>query len=68
MNRCVIHKPVEQLFIEIHRQLPHFLKPRNESAENVILDFLPLPLFLQAVLPALKGGVLVYIPVILFLR
>ncbi len=66
MDCCVIHKSVEQLLIEIHRQLPHFLKPRNESAENVILDFLPLPFFLQAVLPALQGGIPACISVILF--
>ena len=66
MDRCVIHKPVEQLLIEIHRQLHRLAKPRKETAENVILDFLPLPLFFQAVHPALKGGVPAGIPVILF--
>ena len=66
MDRCIIHKPVEQLLIEIHRQLPHFLKSRNESVKNVILYFLPLPLFLQAIHPALKGGIAAGIPVILF--
>ncbi len=43
MYRCVIHQPVEQLPAEIHRQLPHFLKPRKETAEKVVLDFPPLP-------------------------
>lgn len=55
--RCVIHKPVEQLLVEIHRQLLRFAKPRKEAAKNVIQDFLPLPLFSQAVHPALKCGV-----------
>ena len=55
--RRVLHKPVEQLLVEIHRQLRRFAKPRNETAENIILDFLPLPFLLQAVLPALQGGV-----------
>ena len=35
----------------------YFHFPRNETAENIILDFLPLPFLLQAVLPALQGGV-----------
>ena len=56
IDRCVIHKPVEQLLIEIHRQLPHFLKPRNESAEKVMLDFPPLLFLFQAVHSALQGG------------
>lgn len=57
IDRCVIHKPVEQLLIEIHRQLLRFAKPRKKAAENVILDFLPLPLFFQAVHPAFQSGV-----------
>lgn len=63
---CVIHRPVEQLLVEIHRQLPRLAEPREEAAENVVLDFLPLPLFFQTVHPALKGGVPAGIPVILF--
>jgi len=43
MHRCKIHHPVEQLPAEIHRQLPHLLKPRKEAAEKVVLDFPPLP-------------------------
>lgn len=39
IDRCVIHKPVEQLLVEIHRQLLRLTKPRKEPAENVILDF-----------------------------
>lgn len=66
IDRYVIHKPVEQLPVEIHRQLLRLAKPRNESAENVILDFLPLPLFFQAVHPALQSCVAAGIPVILF--
>ena len=66
IDRRVIHKPVEQLLIEIHRQFPRLAESRKEATENVILDFLPLPLFFQAVHPALKGGVPAGIPVILF--
>lgn len=65
IDRCEIHKPVEPLLVEIHRQLHLFAKPRNETAENVILDFLPLPLFFQAVLPALQSGIPAGITVIL---
>ena len=35
IDRCVIHKPVEQLLVEIHRQFFHFAKPRKEAAEKV---------------------------------
>ena len=45
IDRCVIHKPVKQLTIEIHRQIFCFAKFCREPAENVILDFLPLLLF-----------------------
>ena len=38
IDRCIIHKPVEQLLIEIHWQLHRLAKPRKEAAENVILD------------------------------
>lgn len=63
---CEIHKPVEPLLVEIHRQLHRFAKPRKETAKNVILDFLSLPLFFQAVHPTLKGGIPAGIPVIPF--
>ena len=66
IDRCVIHKPMEQLLIEVHRQFLRFVKPRKEAAENVILNFLPLPLFFQAVHPALQSSVPTGIPVILF--
>ena len=49
INCCVIHKPVEHLLVKIHRQFSRLAKPRKESAENVIMDFLPFPLFFQAV-------------------
>ena len=66
IDRCVIHKPVEQLPVEIRRQHPHFAKFCKESTENVILDFLRLPLFFHAVHPDLNGGVPASIPVIFF--
>ena len=66
IDRCVIHKPVEQLLVEVHWQLLRFAKPRKEAAEKVILNFLPLPLFSQAIHPALKCGVPTGIPFILF--
>lgn len=66
IDRRILHKPVEQLLVEIHRQFHRFAKPRNETAENIILDFLPLPFLLQVVLPALQGGVPAGVPVILF--
>ena len=47
IDRCVIHKPVEQLLIEIHRQLLRLAKPRKEATEKVILNSFPLPLFFQ---------------------
>ncbi len=47
IDRCVIHKPVEQLLVKIHRQLFRFAKPRKEAAEKVILDSFPLPLLYQ---------------------
>lgn len=40
INHCIIHKPIEQLSIEIHRRLPRSSKPCKEAVENVILDFL----------------------------
>ena len=66
IDRCIIYKPVEQLLIKIHRQIFRPAKPRKETAENVILDFLPLPLFFQAVHPALQSSIPAGIPVILF--
>ena len=66
IDRCAIHKPVEQLPVEIHRQPFRFTKPCKETAEKVILDLLPLPLFSQAVHLALQSGVPAGIPVILF--
>ncbi len=31
IDRCLIHKSVEQLLVEIHRQLPRFAEPRKEA-------------------------------------
>lgn len=66
IDRCVIHKPMEQLLVEIHRQFFRLAKSREEGAENVILNFLPFPLFFQVVHPAFQSGVPAGIPVILF--
>ena len=62
------HKPVEQLLIEIHQHLCRFTKPRDKLAENIILDFLLLPLFLQVILSALQGSisVILYVVIIQF--
>ena len=58
---------MKQLLIEIHRQLSHLLKPRKETAEKVVLDFPPLPFLLQAVHPALQGGVPHVFPAVILL-
>lgn len=47
INRWVIHKPVEELLVKIHWQLPRLTMSRKKIGENVMLDFLPLPLFLK---------------------
>lgn len=47
---CEIHKPVEQLLVEIHRQFLRLAKPRKESAENV---------FAAVVLIKFPGGILI---------
>lgn len=62
IDSCIIHKPTEQLLVEIHRQLPRLAKPRKKASENVILDFLPLPPFLQVLQSSVPTG----IPTILF--